>query len=524
MALLDIPIVSPVIVGRTREIERLNQALHAARNGTGQCVFLAGEAGIGKSRLLAELRKRAKGEHFTVLQGNSFEQDARFPYAPWLDALRAFFASRNPDDLRDLVVVFAPELVKLLPELTRILPDAQPSAALDPEAEKHRLFETLAQFLTRLATDTPLLIILEDMHWSDETSLDLLHFIARRGAQTPMALMVSYRREEISPHLARMLAQFDRERLAEEIVLPPLARPDVESMVGAIFSIERPIKAKFLNLIMPLTEGNPFFIEEVLKSLVEQGDIFLADGRWERKSTHELRVPRTVQDAVQRHTEQLSAAARQVLTLAAVAGQRFDFALLQELSKIQEIDLLRSIRELIAAQLVGEESADEFAFRHALTREAVYATLLVREHRALHQKIGETMERIHANALDAHPAELAYHFYQAGVWEKALQYSERAGEQARALYALPEAVNHLSRALDAAQKASLPPPLKFLRARGQLYETVGEFEKARADLEATLELARASGDLHAEWQALLDLGFLWHIAITRRAASTYSMR
>ena len=258
-----------------------------------------------------------------------------------------------------------------------------------------------------------------------------------------------------------------------------------------------------------LTEGNPFIIEELLKSLIEAGDIFYEQGRWKRKELRELHIPRSVQDAVQQRTAHLSEGARQVLHLAAVAGRHFDFALLQELTQQDEAQLLRLIKELIAAQLVVEESAEQFAFRHALTRQAVYAELLVRERKALHRTIAETFERLYASTLEAHLADLASHFYEAGAWEKALAYGQRAGEQAQALYAPQAATLHFTRALDAASQLSLTPPASLYRARGLAYETLGDFERARADHETALQLAHAASDRHGEWQALIDLGFLW---------------
>jgi predicted ATPase len=154
-------------------------------------------------------------------------------------------------------------------------------------------------------------------------------------------------------------------------------------MLQAIFALQRPVLADTLSAIHTLTEGNPFFIEEILKSLVTTGEIFYADGIWKRKTPQELCIPQSIQDAVQQRTEQLSSSARQVLTFAAVAGRRFDFALLQQIMHYDEEQLLVLIKELIAAQLVIEESVERFAFRHALTQQAIYGDLLARERRAL---------------------------------------------------------------------------------------------------------------------------------------------
>jgi predicted ATPase/DNA-binding CsgD family transcriptional regulator len=506
---LDKPIVSPVLVGRTQEMERLQHALDTVQRETGQCIILTGDAGVGKSRLLTEIRHRADAEHFLTLQGYCFEQDLSFPYAPLIDAMRTHLAQRTPFEIGEILGPFAAEIVKLMPELELILLDLQPTPSLDRDAEKHRLFEALTQFFTRLAATQPLLIILEDLHWSDETSLDFLQLFARRLSAHRILLLASYRREEAPPPLTHLLAQFDRERLASEITLAPLTHASVDMMLRAIFDQAYPVQAEFLDLLYPLTEGNPFFLEEVLKALIAAGEVFYAEGRWERKPIRELHIPRSVQDAVQRRTARLGQVQQEVLTLGAVAGRRFSFTLLRELTEMNEQELLQVIRQLITAQLVVEESADQFAFRHALTREAVYAKLMQRERKALHQRVAETLERVYAETMDAHVVDFAYHYYAAEMWAKALEYSRRAGEKAQALYAPHEAIGHFTRALEAARRMSLPPPPEILRARGGAHETAGDFESARADFEQAFSAAREVHDSAAEWRGLIDLGFLW---------------
>jgi DNA-binding CsgD family transcriptional regulator len=492
-------------------MDRLERALQATQQGRGHCFLIAGEAGLGKSRLLAETRTRAMNRGFLVLQGYCFEPDLSFPYAPLIDALRPFLAHRPASEVAAILGPLASELVKLLPELALMLPNLQPTPALDPESEKRRCFEVLIQFSSRLAASQPLLVIVEDIHWSDEASLDFLYFLARRLVASPVLLLASYRREETTPQLTHLLIRLNRERLAQEIGLNPLQRTEVETMLRAIFDLKHPVRTDFVEAIYTLTEGNPFFIEEILKSLVTTGELFDSQGQWERRPLAELHLPRTLLLAVQERLEQLNPTTRQLVTLAAVIGRRFDFVLLQALSHQDETEILSQIKELIGAQLVVEASAEQFAFRHALTREAIYATLLARERRRLHQFVAETMERLYLpdNTPDAYTADLAYHFYEAGNWEKALPYAQRAGEKAHSLYALRAAIEQFNRAGEAARRLSLAPAPALYRLRGQAHELLGDFEAARADYAAALETARAAQDDRAEWQSLLALGFLW---------------
>jgi predicted ATPase len=326
----------------------------------------------------------------------------------------------------------AQAFLPLLPDVGHVLAGGNPQPllpSLDPEQEKRRRFETLAHFLISDARAHPMLLVVEDLHWSDDTSMEFLHYLARRCSTHRLLLLLTYRSDEVSPSLRHFLAQLDREHLSQEILLARLTREEVEAMLRAIFALPRSARVELSDPMYTLTEGNPFFVEEILKSLIVAGDIFYANGCWDRKPPGELHIPRSIQDAVQQRPDQLSESARRVLTLAAVAGRRFDFSLLQQLTHHDESHLLQLMKELIAAQLVVEESAEQFAFRHALTRQTIYADRLVRERKALHRNIADTMERLSVSSLDAHLADLAYHFYEAGVWQKALEYGQRGGNR-----------------------------------------------------------------------------------------------
>ncbi|HEY3475834.1 MAG TPA: hypothetical protein VGK56_14585, partial [Anaerolineales bacterium] len=271
------------------------------------------------------------------------------------------------------------------------------------------------------------------------------------------------------------------------------------------------ISKEFLDAIFALTEGNPFFVEEILRALIAEGDISFAeaDGTWDRKEINPLHIPRTIQDAVQRRMQPLDERTLQALTLASVMGRRFNFRLLQELLNITETGLLAVLKELIAAQLVVEETADHFAFRHTLTREAIYNTLLLRERQGLHRAVAGAIERAYATSLQAHAADLSFHYYAGGAWEKALEYSRKAGDQARSFYAQREAIVYYSRAIVSTRQLEMVVDPELLCARGRAYEILGDFHSAQDDFEHALQIARQQGNGHAEWQTLMDLGAIW---------------
>jgi DNA-binding CsgD family transcriptional regulator len=499
-------VVCPVLIGRASNLDAIDRQIDQVANGAGRVALIAGEAGIGKSRLVNEIKSRALQRGLLMLQGGCFEIDRSLPYAPFIDLLRSFFANFSADQIKRFVDPAALDLSRLLPEF--YTPQAEASIALDPEQEKRRLFQALSQFLIQLASAQPLLIVIEDLHWCDDTSLELLAFLARRLNSQPVLLLLTYRHDEIDARVNHLLAELDREHIATEFVLKRFAQDEVDAMLRAIFGLKRATRADFLNAIYALTDGNPFFIEEVLKSLIASGDIFYKDGAWDRKPVSELRIPRSVQDAVQRRSNQLSPPAQEILRLASVAGRRFDFSLLLEVTHMDETQLLTIVKQLISAQLVVEESADRFAFRHALTQEAAYATLLKRERKDIHRVVAETLEHLHAPTLEPYWADLAHHFFAAGEWTKALNYSQRVGERAQSLYAPREASEHFSRALSAAEQLNQQRP-DLYRARGATFETLGEFDRARDDFDRALQSARILNDRSAEWQALIDLGALW---------------
>jgi predicted ATPase len=528
---LDRPVVSPVTIGRAPHLDTFDRYLAQAVEGRGQTLLVAGEAGVGKSRLVAEARERAARNGMAVLVGHCFESHQNLPYAPLIDLLRGAGsrerARGSSERLAEAIGPAARDLARILPELApRASGGAAPPEPEQSEQEKHRLFRALADGISRLAAVRPALVIVEDAHWSDDASLDFLADLARQIVTQPILLLVTYRDDEVSPALSKLLAGLDRQRLAAELRLARLGRVEVGEMMREIGGLARPVRVDFLDAIYALTDGNPFFIEEVLRALVAAGELDVAgdEEAFDRRPIGQLRVPRSVRDAVERRAARVSASGRRILSLAAVAGQRFDVELLEALTGDDEAALVEAIKELLAAGLVVEEADERFAFRHALTRAAVRAGLLTRERKAIHRAIGEAIVRLHGSSpssLDAHAADLAYHFSEGEVWERTLRYAPRAGERAQALYAPRAAVEHFTRALEAGRRLDVEPSTQVLRARGQAYETLGEFEAARADFEAVLERARAVGDRHAEWQALVDLGGAWTSRSYERGGEYY---
>ena len=497
------PAGCPILIGHATTLDTLQDLIERGGRGGGQTILISGEAGIGKSRLVREATKIASASGFLVLKGHCFQHERAWPYTPLLDCLRTYFATLSQAELAANPTIR--EVVRLLPELLPYTPAITSEVALEPAHEKRRLFMALVALLQQLAARQPLLLIVEDLHWSDEGSLDFLLYLARRVTDASLVLLLTYRDDEPGPGLP-WLAELDRTSPALEISLSRLQRSDVHEMVRAIFSLQRLVRVEFLDAIYALTDGNPFFVEEVLSTLVAAGEIFYVDGEWDRKPLVDLHIPRSVQAAVQQRVDRLSVHAYRLLAVAAVAGRSFDATLLEELTRLAEPALLAALKELVDAHLVVEEGPDRFAFRHTLTRQAIYARLLVRERKAIHRLCAEALAS--APAADAMLGDLAYHFNAAEVWPQALDYGRRAAQRALMRYAPRAAVEYLDHALHAAKMLAVPMT-ELLQMRADAFETLGDFEQARADLERALEQARVARDRNVECTTLLELGKLW---------------
>ncbi|GAB4424173.1 MAG: hypothetical protein OHK0015_02660 [Chloroflexi bacterium OHK40] len=498
--------------GREEQLATLERMLTGVAAGTPgpHTLLISGEAGIGKSRLLGALLARAAASWRTLIAACQEPYQSE-PYAPLVDltthALRAL-----DTEMRQALLGPNAATLAMLPGLEQLA--APGGAAADPESapSRRRLFRALCELFVGLCADQPLLLAIEDVHWCDAATLSFLPVLAEALAGQPAVLVLTYKSDETPPLLAAALADLDRRRLAVELSLPPLSRTEVHALLRALFGTERPLPALLLDTLYGLSDGNPFFVEEIAIGMLASGPVGPDGGAWLARSAADVPIPRTVQEAVRRRCAELSPAAHEVLTIAAVLGRRFSFAILHQATGHDEGALLTLLKELIGARLITEESAEQFAFRHALVRAAIYNGLLLRERRLLHRRLAEALAQA-----ASYPGDLAHHFAEAGNWEQALHYAEIAAAQAHQIHAPHEVVAFLTHAVEAARHVSGVPLSPLLHRRGQAYEILGDFAAARADYESALAMAEASGRIEDEWQALLDLGFLWSSRDSARA-------
>jgi len=487
----------------------LDRLLDTVVQGHGCLAIITGEAGVGKSRLVREFTSVATEEHgFDTFVGVCRELDRDSPFAPFADALRQRLTEAGVD-ARDLLGPNSEALALLLPELQRFSGPALPP--LSPEQEKRRCFEAVAALLRRLAVRQPLLVVLEDLHWADATTLELLEVLPRRLASTSVLLLLTARSDEPETAFEHCLAKLRRERLADlEVALDPLDQEEVGRMLAAM--LPTPPSSSAIAVIHARTDGNPFFVEEIVATAP-------ADSTFTWLASEAV-VPRTVREAVLRRLEGLGQATQAVVNLAAVIGQRVDLDLLVAVSDLQQEEVLRTLETLVERHILVERPLPGahlggFSFRHALTRDAIYNRLLLVRRRALHRQVAEMLEAASqaaatpGGAADIGHSDLGYHFHAAQQWDKALTYAASAGDAARRLHATNEALVHYQRALDAAQALGSPRTAELDRHCGQCFALLGGFDAARQHLEAALQAARRNGDTALEQGVLYDLAGLY---------------
>ncbi|MHB8647931.1 MAG: ATP-binding protein, partial [Thermomicrobiales bacterium] len=507
----------PIIVGRDHELAYSADLLTDAADGRGGVYLLSGEAGVGKSRLAQALIATAQWRGFRCLVGYCHSHDRAYPYAPFLDALRQARHTEGSETLARALSAQRDIFFRVLPELDT--GDVTRATALPPEHEKRRLFEAFVTLCVRLATETPVLLTLEDLHWADETSLDLLRLLARRLTGTRVLIAATARTDEPSDDLRDWVEYVERNRLIHRITLDPLTEPDVRRMIAAM--AVNPLPATARQTIQTHAEGNPFLVEELVHAFVEASS---AGGPqalgWQSMAAGY--VPAMIEETVARRLAILDENARRIAGAAAVIGHRFSYDLLRALTDLPDQALVVALKRLIAVNLVIEapDDARAFSFRHALTREAIYHQMLGPERQQMHLRIAQTLAADPGTQRFVSASELGYHAFIAEEWELALDHCRRAGEQAHALYAPHAAVEHYSRALAAAHHLGVPRA-DILLMRGQSYEWTSDMDQARADYAVALQEARDSGDYRSEWQALIGLSAVWAGRDYERASHCY---
>ena len=490
-------VLCEALVGRESEISLLEDALLATLRGDGGVVIVGGEAGMGKTRLVNDLVIRARRRGCVVVSGACSEAELSLAYLPFLEAIGNHLAKEDVGALRQRLGSAADDLAQLFPQMGR----SEPSAG-DAQQAKLRLFESILALLRDAARSSALLVVLEDLHWADPATRELLDYATRRLRSTNVLILATYRTDEMHRKHALLptIEGWRRSGQVQMVELRPLLPAGVADIVCAIFE-ESGISDEFRDFLYERSEGNPFVVEEMLRDALDRGDIFHTARGWDRKAVNEIRIPRTVRDTILHRLERLSREEITVLSAAAVVGRSFDLATLAEVTGVDHAAVLSAIETGVTYQLLEEDRTNygRYQFRHALTREAVYEDMVVPRRQQLHARVAEVL----SSRPDRKAVDLAHHLLMAGKFDEAVVMCVTAAEDAVRGRAYRDAAALLERAA---------PHVKDPAKRGRLLSQAGdaywnntEPALAKALLEAGVADLEAGGlPLEAAgWRVLL---------------------
>ena len=451
-----LPGVETRLVGRSRELGLGREALEALRAGRGGVLVVAGDAGIGKTRLLNELRDLAEREGSCWLEGRCVSYGESLPYWPFRDLLRGEWIGAGGEEpelrvrvglRRRLEQLFDGKAQELYPYLGGLLEVALEREAaartseLSPEALQWRTFEVVGQLFARLSEDAPLVLALEDLHWADPTSVQLLEQLLSLAEEAPVLLVLSLRPERDHPSWGlREHAGREFPHLLREIDLGPLGDADGELLAALVAPATLP--AELERRVLEAADGNPFFLEELVRSLADVGALVRTDDGWRFDHAVEVEVPPTVEKAILARLDRLSPAARDLVTAASALGRTFALPLLEGVLGEVPPDSLHELQRLGLVRQSRRWPQPEYRFRHALIQETAYRTLLAEQRTQLHRRAAEWLEERYSERDAEGLGLLAYHWLRAEDEEKAADYLLRAGDKARLEYALDEAIEH----------------------------------------------------------------------------------
>jgi class 3 adenylate cyclase/tetratricopeptide (TPR) repeat protein len=502
-------------VGRNQELAALEKSLARARQGTGQIVFISGEAGIGKSRLLFELRRRLAGQDVGWIEGRCISYGTIIPYLPVIDLLKNAFGIQEEDGDGEITrrvdsavsgwEESARDAAPYLKYILSVDPGDDAVATMDPRERRVGAFEALHTLLIQESFRRPQVLVVEDLHWADEISREALVSLVKLTPSVPVLFIFTSRPGygeslgEPADFTSLTLRQLDDEQsltLTEDLMKVASLPPELK------------------RLIVEKAEGNPFYIEEVTRGLVETGVMARTDGGYRpRRPVAEIHIPDNIQEVILARIDRLEAEAKRAIQLASVIGREFTARLLDRISDLQ-VTLSYVLGQLTALELIYEKAFFPelaYIFKHALTHDVAYSTLLTERRRVLHRLVGFAIEELYFDRLPEHYEILAHHYYQGQDWDKALDYLVKAGDKATAAYANQDALRYYARALEVCEKlgdTAHSIAASVAARRGFVNFGIGDSIAGVADFDRMVQAGRRLGDRTVEGTGLAYRGLL----------------
>jgi len=469
------------LVGRSTELDTLRDWLHAGWRGHGQTILLGGDSGVGKTRLAFEALRAAAEAGMTTLLGAAYEQEGQLAYQPFVEAFDRYLAEHRHAPTDHPISHF------------------QRRGLSDPQQEQWALFNATATFLSGLAAHTPAVLLLDDLHAADPASLQLFHYLARQTRTTPVILLATYRSDLADAAAApfnALLSALYRERLSETLDLSPLPEDAVAGVVA--HTLGSAAAPDLVRAVYEITEGNPFFVEEMTRALLKAGQVEAPAGQWQLRQNAELRMPADLAGLLRERVRRLGVPVAEALTAAAAIGREFRFDVLRGVTKQPDGNLLDALDAALAGHVV-EETAEGYRFRHPLTRRALYDALSRARRAHMHGQIAETIEAVGGHqpgGLNALVEDLAFHYDQSDRRDRVLPYLLRAGEKAASVYAFESAVSYFERAFGLMDALHLADPARrwmILEPLGWWGIILADTPRAVARFEQALALLPGAG-------------------------------
>ncbi len=517
---VSVPALGP-FVGRERELRELRGALDGALEGRGRTVLLAGEAGIGKTRLAHEVAAYAALRGARVLSGSAREDEGTPPYWPWIQILRSYVDQVDSHELAKQMGAGAPFLTQLVPEIRDRDPELPtPTGDLAPAQARFRLFDSVATLFKNAARRRAIVVVIDDLRFIDPSSLGLLEFLMRATSDAHMLIIAACRDNEASRRngLAQFLSEIARLTNHERLTLDGLGNEDVASLLQLIAGEKA--NAKLVAALQRLTRGNPLFVSEVGKLIAAGSEA----GHLDDVNLTDLGIPTQVVDVIGQRLSSLSQTSQRALAAASVVGNDFASSTLATVVEIQGDELLHAIDEGVRAAVVTEMGRGRYAFRHGLIQRALYDALPLSRRMELHRRTGEALEARSAAGGKVPLSQLAHHFREASLFgdaEKAIDYGERAARQASLALAYEDAIEEYERTLEVLDARSLDPTCRceLLLGLGDAQWRAGGHDRAATTLKEAASVARQLGDADRFARAALSFRGLAVVDEDRRALS-----
>jgi predicted ATPase len=505
-------------VGREAERRAISSVIDRALNGYGSLVMIGGGPGVGKTRLATEMAEDASQKGFRCFVGHCYERDEPVPYLPFVEIIESSLSQAASLDIyRRQIGDNATELAQLAPSLRRVFPNIPPPMELPPAEMRRYLFQSLTEMLGRLAQIQPRLYVLEDLHWADESTLALLIHLANRIGRLPLVIVGSYRDgfSEQAPALVRTLEELIRLGI-RPLKVGGLSKQEVAGMLNGLSQLQVP--EKLVNLIFEESQGNPFFVEEVYRHLLEEGKIFDAAGHFQTDiRIDEIDVPENVRLITNRRLERLGGDQRRFLEAAAVIGRSFSFQLLSDVSQTHVDELFGVIEKaqqmgIVVPSSQGPETP--FTFVHELVRQTLLAGISPPRRQRLHSTVAQAIERLYIGSLYGSAGEIADHLLKAGSFaerDKLVLWLTQSGRSALEAAAYEEARSNLRSALSHLNAADRRAKADLLTSLASAERGLGQWNSVLAVLGEALEIYIALGDRELIGKAFNELAdsFFW---------------